>query len=203
MKYQRSTFFRISILSHLSRLFNLSRLSCLFFFLAAPGALSAEEKGCPEYIGKIDGSVVTIDIYDGKGTLIRQAGGFVISDKGEILSASSRFVGSHSARVKTPSGKTFSVKGALGENRKKGIVKIVLNSKDESIPGVSLAKKEASVGEEVVIKNPWSKTDRYLRGRLEALGKMFKVCVDAPIPGKLIGSPVFNLKGDVIGIVNS
>ena len=194
MKHQISSFFRVSILSC---------LSCLFLFLAVPVASSAEEKGCPECICRIDGSVVTIDIYNVKGALIRQAGGFVISDKGEILSASSRFVGSHSARVKTPSGRTFSVKGTLGENRKKGIVKIVLNSKDESVPAVSLAKKRAAAGEEVVIKNPWSETGRYLRGRLEPLGRMFKVVVDAPLPGELIGSPVFNLKGDVVGVVNS
>ncbi len=143
---------------------------------------------------------VEIETYNAKGKCIRKTNGCLISEKGEVISNLSVTSGAGFMKVKTAENETFKVEGIIGESREQGIIKITLNAERKNFPAVRLAEKEGNAGEKVrIIYN-----EEIVEGEIAEIKKVRGkrlLKISAPRTFKIKGNPVFNIRGEIVGII--
>ena len=175
-------------------------LFCLIYFLPAP----AQEK-LPEIVKKIEPATVVILTYDNDGKIIGQGSGFFISEEGDIITNRHVLAGAHRAEVKTTSEKVYPITLIVAEDKEADIIRASVNIPKESVSLLSLSSSIPEVGERVaVIGSPLGLERTVSDGivsavrEIPAFGKIYQVT--APISPGSSGSPVVNMKGEVIGV---
>jgi hypothetical protein len=152
-------------------------------------------------------AVLLIVVSDRKGTEIATATGFLISSDGKLLTNHHVIDGAASALAKAENGALFPVEGLLADDPTNDLVLLKLPAKD--LPFLPLnAKDKVDVGTRVaVIGSPLGLEGSLSEGIISAFRespaatKMLQMTA-AISPGSS-GSPVLNLKGEVIGIASS
>jgi Tfp pilus assembly protein PilF len=154
---------------------------------------------------KVKPSVVLIETFDKNDKPIGQGSGFFVNNKGHIVTNHHVLEGAYHATVKTSSGMEYPVEGIIAKNIEADIVKLVVNIPDANITFLNLSENVPSEGEDiVVIGNPLGLESTVSAGIVSAVrdipgfGKIFQIT--APVLPGSIGSPVVNMKGEVIGI---
>jgi Tfp pilus assembly protein PilF len=173
---------------------------CFIFFLQA----LAQEK-LPEIVKKIEPSTVVILTYDKDGKIIGQGSGFFISKEGDIITNRHVLAGAHRAEVKTTSGKVYPITLIVAEDKEADIIRASVNITKESVRPLSLSSSIPEVGERVaVIGSPLGLERTVSDGivsavrEIPAFGKIYQIT--APISPGSSGSPVVNMRGEVIGV---
>ncbi|MDD1777052.1 MAG: tetratricopeptide repeat protein [Candidatus Helarchaeota archaeon] len=173
---------------------------CSIFILNA----LAQEK-LPEVIKKIEPSIVVILTYGKDGKLIGQGSGFFISQSGDIITNRHVLTEVHRAEVKTASGKVYPITLIVAEDKEADIIRAIVNIPKESVHPLSLSSSIPEVGERVaVIGSPLGLERTVSDGivsavrEIPAFGKIYQIT--APISQGSSGSPVVNMKGEVIGV---
>ena len=170
-------------------------------------AAVASEAKLPELVRRVKPSVVSILTYDSKGEPLISGSGFFIRP-GEVVTNVHVIKGAHRVEIHTLEGKgrTYPVTGALAvdEEADVAILKVDLPP-DRSHPLV-MTNALPEEGEEVfVIGNPLRLEGSVSNGIVSAirevpdLGRIIQVT--APVSHGNSGSPLFNMRGEVIGIV--
>jgi len=173
---------------------------CFIFFLQA----LAQEK-LPEIVKKIEPSTVVILTYDKDGKFKGQGSGFFISEEGDIITNRHVLAGTHCAEVKTTNGKVYTITLIVAEDKEADIIRVSVNITKESVRPLSLSNSIPEVGERVaVIGSPLGLERTVSDGivsavrEIPAFGKIYQIT--APISPGSSGSPVVNMKGEVIGV---
>ncbi|MFH1452641.1 MAG: serine protease [Armatimonadota bacterium] len=168
----------------------------------APG-----HKKIPEIVGLIKPAVVTVIIYDSKGEQVSQASGFFVA-KDQIVSNRHIFEGGYSAEIKAFNGKTYKVKGVIGDDRGWDIVLLSVDTSDMDVQPLVLVNKYPKEGQKiVVIGSPrgleYTISDGIISSirRIKEFGKVLQIT--APLSPGSSGSPVVNLNGEVVGVASS
>jgi len=185
------------------RHFSISSVSlflCSIFIVTA----LAQEK-LTEIVKKIEPSTVVILTYGKEGKMIGQGSGFFISQSGDIITNGHVLNGVHRAEVKTARGKVYPIMMIVGEDKEADIIRVSVNIPIESIHPISISRSIPEVGERVaVIGNPLGLERTVSDGivsavrEIPAFGKVYQIT--APISPGSSGSPVVNMKGEVIGV---
>jgi tetratricopeptide (TPR) repeat protein len=177
-------------------------LSCLL--LAFPFSAKADEK-LIELVKKTKPAVVLIQTFDKDNKALGQGSGFFVNNKGHIVTNHHVLEGAYRATIKTSSGMEYPVEGVIAKNTDADIVKLHVNVPDASVNFLKLTPKVPSEGEDiVVIGNPLGLESTVSNGIVSAVrdiptfGKILQIT--APISPGSSGSPVVNMKGEVIGI---
>jgi len=164
----------------------------------------AQEK-LTEIVKKIEPSTVVILTYGKEGKMIGQGSGFFISQSGDIITNGHVLNGVHRAEVKTARGKVYPIMMIVGEDKEADIIRVSVNIPIESIHPISISRSIPEVGERVaVIGNPLGLERTVSDGivsavrEIPAFGKVYQIT--APISPGSSGSPVVNMKGEVIGV---
>jgi len=201
--YQRNKVFRNKFLVFLS-------FFVLCAFLTAFVVAQVEH---PDKVGevvtnlvkKVSPVVVIVYTYDSQGNAVGQGTGFFVSIDGTIITNYHVLKGTASAQIKTAADKTFPVKGIIAEDKENDLVKISIDAKEITFPTVTLAKEDVEVGQRVVvIGGPLGLEGTVSDGIVSAVrdipafGKIIQMT--APISPGSSGSPVFNMRGEVVGI---
>jgi Tfp pilus assembly protein PilF len=112
------------------------------------------------------------------------------------------------AEVKISSGEIFSIEGILAEDREGDLALLAIGVKGRSFPALKLADRTVEAGQQVVvIGSPFGLEGTVSDGIVSAvrdvskLGKLIQIT--APISKGSSGSPVLNMKGEVVGIATS
>jgi len=175
-------------------------LFCLIYFLPA----LAQEK-LPEIVKKIEPSTVVILTYDKDGKIIGQGSGFFISEEGDIITNRHVLAGAHRAEVKTTNGKVYPITLIVAEDKEADIIKASVNIYLEPVLPLAISSSIPEVGERVaVIGSPLGLERTVSDGIVSAVreipgfGNIYQII--APISAGSSGSPVVNMKGEVIGI---
>jgi hypothetical protein len=182
-------------------------LPALFFLLAAPGAARAQGESLPELIRRVKPSVVSVITYNAKGEVALTGSGFFVRP-GEVLTNLHVVEGAHRAEVRTfeGKGKTYRVAGlaSLDEDGDLAVLSVEMPLERASV--VETAEAPPEEGERIfVIGNPLRLEGSVADGIVSAvrevpsLGRI--VQITAPISHGNSGSPVFNMKGQVLGVV--
>ncbi|BCW92371.1 MAG: hypothetical protein KatS3mg007_0265 [Thermoanaerobaculum sp.] len=178
--------------------------AAFLYFSLFVSSLSAQDP-LPVMVKKISPSVVLVLTYDEKGTLLKQGTGFFISKNGEIITNHHVLRGASRAEVKTKEGKVYPLVRILAEDTRADLIRASVDIPQESVHPLALSTAIPEVGERVlVIGNPLGLESSVSDGIVSAVrevpefGKVIQIT--APLSPGSSGSPVVNLKGEVVGV---
>lgn len=184
-------------------------LLALSFFIVIfwTSAAVAQEASLPDLIRRVKPSVVAVITYDAKGNTLMTGSGFFIRP-GQVVTNRHVIIGAHHAEIKTldGKGKIYPVQGLLDVDEEGDLALLSINVPAERTRALELTSELPDEGESVfVIGNPLRLEGSVSNGIVSAvrevpnIGKV--VQMTAPISHGNSGSPLFNMKGQVIGIV--
>lgn len=181
-------------------------LSFVATTVLSASAVGAQET-LPELVRRIKPSVVAIATYDAKGEALMTGSGFFVGP-GQVVTNLHVVRGAMKAEIKTLEGKgrIYPVAGTVAVDEEGDLAILSVNMPPErtrkSELGLTLPEEGESI---VVIGNPLRLEGSVTSGIVSAVREVPNVGriiqITAPISHGNSGSPVFNLKGQVIGVV--
>ncbi|MGE5605786.1 MAG: tetratricopeptide repeat protein [Bacteroidota bacterium] len=186
----------------LKQLIKLS-LSVITFVTFAFATLAQDS--LPEIIKKIEPSIIVVLTYDQDGKLLGQGSGFFINKNGEAITSRHVLEGAVRAEIKTMDGTIYPIAKIITEDKDSDIIKIEVIIPENRVRFLEVSASFPEVGERVVvIGSPLGLEQTVSDGIVSAVrkipifGKIIQI--SAPISPGSSGSPVINLKGEVIGV---
>jgi Flp pilus assembly protein TadD len=170
------------------------------------------EEVLPALVKRVQPAVVTITAYDSKGNAIGLGSGFFVSEHGEILTNHHVLEGAASAEAKMSNGSKDPIDAVLADDPDADLTKVVV-IEDDKTPFLQLSQEPAEVGERVaVIGSPLGLEHTVSEGIVSAIpeerqevGETMPATlqITAPISEGSSGSPVIDMKGDVLGVATA
>ena len=173
--------------------------------LKSVGRSSAES--LPDLVRRVKPSVVSVLTYDAKGEPLISGSGFFIRP-GKVVTNSHVIRGAHRVEIHTLEGKgrTYPVAGALAVDEEADLALLSVDLPAERSRPLTFTNTLPEEGEQVfVIGNPLRLEGSVSDGIVSAvrevpdLGRIIQIT--APVSHGNSGSPLFNMNGQVIGIV--
>ena len=173
---------------------------------AAPQVF-AQQQPIPELVRRVKPAVVAIATYDPQGEALMTGSGFFIRP-GEVVTNLHVIRGAQRTEIKTLDGKgrVFPVAGILAIDEEGDLALLSVEMPNDRPRSTELARQLPDEGEQiVVIGNPLKLEGSVSDGIVSAVrevpnvGKIIQIT--APISHGNSGSPVFNMKGEVVGVV--
>ena len=156
-------------------------------------------------VKKIQPAVVTVITYDKNKKTLGQGSGFFIDNKGHLITNYHVLKGAYSAEVKTYSGKKYPIKFIIAENEISDLVKVLVDIPEKSFSWLKVSEAIPDVAERIlVIGSPLGLEQSVSEGIVSAVrelpkrGKFYQI--SAPISPGSSGSPVVNMRGEVVGV---
>jgi Flp pilus assembly protein TadD len=178
----------------------------LALFSTIPSSAQAQDT-LPALIRRVKPAVVAVITYDAKNEMQMTGSGFFIRP-GQVLTNLHVIEGAHHVEVRTLDGKgrTYPADGVLSVDDEGDLVVLGVNVPSERAHSLEVAEGLPEEGEHVfVIGNPLRLEGSISDGIVSAvrevpsLGQIIQIT--APISHGNSGSPLFNMKGEVIGII--
>ncbi|HEV8169313.1 MAG TPA: tetratricopeptide repeat-containing serine protease family protein [Pyrinomonadaceae bacterium] len=192
----------------------MNKRRCLRFFplalvlLLASGVYASQDKeNLPALVKRVKPSVVAIATYDANGEPLMTGSGFFLRP-GQVVTNLHVVRGAVKVEIKTldGKGKIFPVNGTLAVDEEGDLALLNVDMPLERSRATELARDLPDEGEPIfVIGNPLklegSVSDGIVSAVREVPNSYRIIQITAPISHGNSGSPVFNLKGEVIGVV--
>jgi len=165
------------------------------------------QESLPELVRRVKPAIVAIVTYDAKGDALTTGSGFFIRP-GQVVTNLHVIRGARRTDVKTLDGKgrVYQVAGLLAVDEEGDLALMRVDMSPERPRSTELAVSLPEEGETVfVIGNPLklegSVTDGIVSAVREVPGVGKIIQTTAPISHGNSGSPIFNLKGQVVGVI--
>jgi len=175
--------------------------------LLASAAFAQDKENLPALVKRVKPSVVAIATYDANGEPLMTGSGFFLRP-GQVVTNLHVVRGAVKAEIKTldGKGKVFPVTGTLSVDEEGDLALLNVDMPLERSRTTQLAHDLPDEGEPIfVIGNPLklegSVSDGIVSAVREVPNSYRIIQITAPISHGNSGSPVFNLKGEVIGVV--
>jgi tetratricopeptide (TPR) repeat protein len=161
----------------------------------------------PELIRRVKPSVVSVITYNAKGEALMSGSGFFVRP-GQVVTNMHVVDGAYRVEVRTfeGKGKTYAVRGLIDSDDEGDLAILSIDSPPDRGHALELAATLPEEGERIfVIGNPLRLEGSVSDGIVSAvrevpsLGRIIQIT--APISHGNSGSPVFNMKGQVVGVV--
>jgi len=158
-------------------------------------------------VAAIRPGVVTITTYDSSGQEVALASGFFIS-RDIVVTNWHVLKGASSARVKTYSGAEYPMQGVVSGDQNFDLVEIRVNNQDPTVTPLTVTAALPAVGARIVVigapiglQNTVSDGIVSAIRNIENFGQVIQIT--APVSEGSSGSPVVNLRGQVVGVVRA
>lgn len=178
----------------------------LVLFLASIAHASGQE-GLPALVKRVKPTVVAIATYDSSGEALMTGSGFFLTP-GQVVTNLHVIRGATRAEIKTldGKGKVYPVTGALAIDEEGDLALLGIDMPLDRARSSELAPDLPDEGEPIfVIGNPLklegSVSDGIVSAVREVPNSYRIIQITAPISHGNSGSPVFNLRGQVLGVV--
>lgn len=178
-----------------------------FVLLLAPAIYAQDKENLPALVKRVKPAVVAIATYDANGEPLMTGSGFFLRP-GQVVTNLHVVRGAVKAEIKTldGKGKVFPVDGALALDEEGDLALLSVDMPLERSRSTELARELPDEGEPIfVIGNPLklegSVSDGIVSAVREVPNSYRIIQITAPISHGNSGSPVFNLKGQVLGVV--
>ncbi|HEX3560027.1 MAG TPA: tetratricopeptide repeat-containing serine protease family protein [Pyrinomonadaceae bacterium] len=181
-------------------------LALLALFVFASAASAAEES-LPELVRRVKPSVVSVITYNAAGEVALTGSGFFIRP-GQVLTNLHVVEGAHHAEIRTfeGKGKTYKVAGLVEVDEDGDLAVLSVDMPAGRASVVETTSVIPDEGERIfVIGNPLRLEGSVADGIVSAVREVPSlgsiVQITAPISHGNSGSPVFNMRGQVVGVV--
>src|SRR3954471_20081761 len=176
----------------------------LFLLLVSCFSAAAQDDALPELVRRIKPSVVAIQTYDAKGErLSRGSGFFTAADR--VVTNRHVLEGAYRAEIHTVNDLSYNVKGVLAVDGEGDIALLQVDVPPNIASPLSIVRTTPQEGESiVVIGNPLGLEGSISNGIVSAVrdipnfGRIIQIT--APISPGSSGSPVVNMRGEVVGV---
>lgn len=179
----------------------------LVLLLASAASVASGQENLPALVKRVKPAVVAIATYDASGEALMTGSGFFLKP-GQVVTNLHVVRGAARAEVKTldGKGKVYPVTGALAVDEEGDLALLNVDMPLERSRTSELASELPDEGEAIfVIGNPLklegSVTDGIVSAVREVPNSYRIIQITAPISHGNSGSPVFNLRGQVLGVV--
>ena len=159
----------------------------------------------PSLIKRIEPSTVIIFTYYNKGEFSKLGSGFFINQNGDIITNYHVLQGASSAEIKTSDGKTYPITYIVAEDEQSDLIRLSVDIPSQYVQPLSLNTSLPEVGERIIVYgSPLGLEKTVSDGIISAIrefpvyGKIIQIT--APVSPGSSGSPVLNMKGEVIGV---
>lgn len=177
----------------------------LILLLALPvHPASAQDDALPELVRRIKPSVVAIQTFDARGERLSRGSGFFTSQD-RVVTNRHVLEGAYKAEIHTINELTYSVKGVLAVDGEGDIALLQVDVPPTVAQPLSIVRTTPQEGESiVVIGNPLGLEGSISNGIVSAVrdipnfGRIIQIT--APISPGSSGSPVINMRGEVVGV---
>jgi len=176
-----------------------------FLLCFTPLSLIIAQEQLPEIVKRIEPSIVLIQTYDKEGKPLAQGSGFFISKNGDVITSRHVILDAFRAEIKTAQGKVYSITQVVAEDKEGDIIRLSVDIPQKEVKPLSVSSSYPEVGEKiVVVGNPLGLELTVADGIVSAVrdvpsfGKIIQIT--APVSPGSSGSPVVNMKGEVIGV---
>lgn len=174
----------------------------LLFFVSTPGF---SQENIPALVKRVEPSIVVIVNYDQEGKVRSQGTGFFFNKQGDVITNYHVLHGSSRSEIKTLDGQGYSIKRIMAEDQEGDLIRVSVDIPEERVNPLSISSSLPDVGEKiVVIGTPLGLDQTVSDGIVSAMreipgfGKIMQMT--APISPGSSGSPVLNMKGEVVGV---
>lgn len=174
--------------------------------VALAGAAVAQES-ITEVVKLVKPAVVTVVTYDRAGVKQSQGSGFFI-DSSHVITNWHVIDGASSAEVKCADGVTLGVKRIAAGDEDADLVSLELESSHASVIPLSISDAVPEPGERVVVVGSpmgleYSVSDGIVSQvrNVPGLGRVIQI--SAPVSRGSSGSPVVNMRGEVVGVAQA
>jgi len=179
----------------------------LVLFLASATSITRAEESLPTLVKRVKPAVVAIATYDASGEALMTGSGFFLRP-GQVVTNLHVVRGAARAEIKTldGKGKVYPVTGAVAVDEEGDLALLTVDMPLERARTSELATDLPDEGETIfVIGNPLklegSVSDGIVSAVREVPNSYRIIQITAPISHGNSGSPVFNLRGQVLGVV--
>jgi tetratricopeptide (TPR) repeat protein len=165
------------------------------------------EENLPAMIKRVEPSIIIFLTYSKDGSPIGQGTGFFVSNEGDAITNYHVLRGASRAVVKTSEDRIYPVKKVIAEDEEGDLIRVSVDIPKEAVHPLSIYPSFPEVGERIiVIGTPLGLEKTVSDGIVSAVREIPKfgkiIQVTAPISQGSSGSPVVNLKGEVVGVVS-
>ena len=179
-------------------------VSLVFLLLVGNISTSLSQDALPELVRRIKPSAVAIETFDSRGEKLGRGSGFFV-DTDRVVTNRHVIEGAYRAEVHSSTGAVYPVKGVLAVDAEGDIALLKIDAPANPVRALSLDRTSPQEGESVVvIGNPFGLEGSVTNGIVSAVrdiptfGRIIQIT--APISPGSSGSPVVNMKGEVIGV---
>jgi Tfp pilus assembly protein PilF len=173
----------------------------IFFATIVP---ATSQDALPELVRRIKPSAVAIVTFDNHGESLSRGSGFFI-DVDRVVTNRHVIEGAYRAEVHSSTGNVYPVRGVLAVDAEGDVALLRIEAPPNLIRPLSLERTSPQEGESiVVIGNPFGLEGSVTNGIVSAVrdiptfGRIIQIT--APISPGSSGSPVVNMRGQVIGV---
>jgi tetratricopeptide (TPR) repeat protein len=176
-------------------------------FSMVPSSSGMEQEGLPALVKRVESSIVAILTYNEEGKILGQGSGFFVNARGDVVTNYHVLHGAVRAEIRTTDEKEYSVKLVLAEDREGDLIQVSVDIPKETVHPLPVMSALPEVGERIiVVGTPLGLEKTVSDGIVSAIRevpKMGKIIqITAPISQGSSGSPVINMKGEVVGVVS-
>src|SRR5919199_1592348 len=182
-------------------------LCLVLLALAAVAAQAQGEASLPELVRRVKPEVVSVITYDAKGNPLMTGSGFFLR-AGQVITNLHVIEGARRVEVKTLDGKgrIYNSPGALAVDEEGDLALLAVEMPMERAHASELTAALPDEGEKIfVIGNPLRLEGSVADGIVSAVREVPSfgriIQITAPISHGNSGSPVFNMRGQVVGVV--
>jgi len=173
--------------------------------LMVSACAAAGQDDIPKLVKKIQPAVVTVIAYDASGRVKGQGTGFFIIKNGAFITNYHVLAKAPRARVQTANGQQYPVAKIVVEDKAGDLVVGAVNPPKEGFPILKMSATLPEAGERVVVVGSplgleQTISDGVVSGTRQLSGVGDILQISAPISPGSSGSPVVNLRGEVVGV---
>ena len=159
----------------------------------------------PKFLSKVQKGIFSINTYDKQGNLLRQGTGFYVGANGEAMASYSIFKNAYKATVIDHNGNQSEVDYVLGADDTYSVVRFHVNTKGNAV--LSAVTTPQPIGTQLYAVGYANKgtalhDNASVADTAMIQGKYLYYGLAKSLDSKLIGSPVFNESGNVVGILH-
>jgi tetratricopeptide (TPR) repeat protein len=180
------------------------KLHLVFLLLILSAARAAAQGDLPELVRRIKPSVVAIVTYDAKGEKLSRGSGFFTAPD-RVVTNRHVLEGAFKAEIHTVNDLAYTVKGVLAVDGEGDIALLQIDIPPTVASPLTVVRTSPQEGESiVVIGNPLGLEGSISNGIVSAVrdipnfGRIIQIT--APISPGSSGSPVINMRGEVVGV---